>query len=60
MALVGMTGGEPSLAQTIQFEGDEVSLQVFDRGKWLSTQACLWCFPAVSSASIGDRGNEER
>jgi V/A-type H+-transporting ATPase subunit B len=41
MALVEMPDGEQSLAQTIQLEGDEVSLQVFGGGKGLSEQATV-------------------
>ena len=41
MALVEIPGGEQSLAQAIQFEGDEVSLQVFGGGEGLSTQATV-------------------
>lgn len=40
MALVEIPGGEQSLAQAIQLEGDEVSLQVFG-GQGLSTQATV-------------------
>ena len=39
MAIVEMGDGEQSLAQVIQLEGEEVSLQVFGGGKGLSTQA---------------------
>ncbi len=38
MAIVEMPDGEQSLAQAIQLEGDEVSLQVFGGGEGLSTQ----------------------
>jgi V/A-type H+-transporting ATPase subunit B len=41
MALVEMPDGTRSLAQTIQLDGDEVSLQVFGGGKGLSTQAAV-------------------
>src|SRR5215813_8297225 len=41
MALVEMPGGNQSLAQIIQLEGDEVSLQVFGGGEGLSTQATV-------------------
>jgi V/A-type H+-transporting ATPase subunit B len=41
MAMVEMPDGEQSLAQVIQLEGDEVSLQVFGGGKGLSTQATV-------------------
>ena len=41
MALVEMPEGEQSLAQAIQLEGDEVSLQVFGGGEGLSTQATV-------------------
>ncbi len=41
MALVEMPDGEQSLAQAIQLEGDEVSLQVFGGGEGLSTQATV-------------------
>ena len=39
LALVENWDGETSLAQVIQLEGDEVSLQVFTGGKGLSTEA---------------------
>jgi V/A-type H+/Na+-transporting ATPase subunit B len=38
MAIVEMPDGEQSLAQAIQLEGDEVSIQVFGGGEGLSTQ----------------------
>src|SRR5262245_7842711 len=41
MAIVEMGDGEQSLAQVIQLEGEEVSLQVFGGGKGLSTQATV-------------------
>ena len=41
MAVVEMPDGEQSLAQVIQLERDEVSLQVFGGGKGLSTQATV-------------------
>src|SRR5215470_1324880 len=41
LAIVELPDGEQSLAQTIQLEGDEVSLQVFGGGKGLSTQATV-------------------
>ena len=41
MALVEMPDGEQSLAQAIQLDGDEVSLQVFGGGEGLSTQATV-------------------
>ena len=41
IAIVEMPDGEQSLAQVIQLEGDEVSLQVFGGGKGLSTQATV-------------------
>jgi V/A-type H+/Na+-transporting ATPase subunit B len=41
MALVEIPGGEQSLAQAIQLEGDEVSLQVFGGGEGLSAQATV-------------------
>src|SRR5215813_15152057 len=41
MALVEMPGGNQSLAQIIQLEGDEVSLQVFGGGEGLSSQATV-------------------
>ena len=41
MAVVEMGDGEQSLAQVIQLEEDEVSLQVFGGGKGLSTQATV-------------------
>jgi vacuolar-type H+-ATPase subunit B/Vma2 len=41
VALVEMPDGEQSLAQAIQLEGDEVSLQVFGGGEGLSTQATV-------------------
>lgn len=41
LASVEMPDGEQSLAQVIQLEGDEVSLQVFGGGKGLSTQATV-------------------
>ena len=44
MAMVEMPDGEQSLAQAIQLEGDEVSLQVFAGGKGLSTQATVRFF----------------
>jgi len=43
MALVELPDGDQSLAQVIQLEGDEVSLQVFGGGKGLSTEATV-CF----------------
>src|SRR5262249_54597000 len=39
MALVEMPDGAQSLAQAIELNGDQVSLQVFGGGKGLSTQA---------------------
>ena len=39
MALVEMPDGAQSLAQAIELDGDQVSLQVFGGGKGLSTQA---------------------
>jgi V/A-type H+-transporting ATPase subunit B len=44
MALVELPDGEQSLAQVIQLDGDEVSLQVFGGGKGLSTQATVRFF----------------
>ena len=41
MAIVELGDGEQSLAQVIQLEGEEVSLQVFGGGKGLSTQATV-------------------
>src|SRR5260370_34687862 len=41
MALVEMPDGDQSLAQAIQLDGDEVSLQVFGGGEGLSTQAAV-------------------
>ena len=41
IGLSEMAGGEPSLAQVIQPEAEEVSLQVFGGGKGLSTQATV-------------------
>ena len=41
MALVESPDGEQSLAQVIQLDGDEVSLQVFGGGKGLSTQTTV-------------------
>ena len=41
MDLVEMTDGEQTLAQVIQLEGDEVSLQVFGGGEGLSTQVAV-------------------
>jgi V/A-type H+-transporting ATPase subunit B len=41
MALVEMPDGEQSLAQAIQLDADEVSLQVFGGGEGLSTQATV-------------------
>src|SRR5262247_2543831 len=41
MALVEIGDGEQSLAQVIQLEGEDVSLQVFGGGKGLSTQATV-------------------
>src|SRR3974390_2973476 len=41
VAVVEMPDGEQSLAQTIQLDGDEASLQVFGGGKGLSTQATV-------------------
>jgi V/A-type H+-transporting ATPase subunit B len=41
MAVVEMPDGAQSLAQAIQLDGDEVSLQVFGGGKGLSTQATV-------------------
>lgn len=41
MAVVEMPDGEQSLAQTIQLDGGEASLQVFGGGKGLSTQATV-------------------
>ncbi len=43
-ALVETPDGEASLAQVIQIEGNEVSLQVFAGGKGLSTQATVRFF----------------
>ncbi len=40
-AIVETGDGDQSLAQVIQMEGDEVSLQVFGGGKGLSTQATV-------------------
>ena len=42
IAVVEMPDGEKSLAQTIQLDGDEASLQVFGGGKGLSTQATVY------------------
>ena len=44
MALVALPDGESSLAQVIQLEGHDVSLQVFGGGKGLSTQATVRFF----------------
>src|SRR5215475_6739171 len=41
MAIVEIGDGEQSLAQVIQLEGEEASLQVFGGGKGLSTQATV-------------------
>ena len=41
IALVEMRDGDQSLAQTIQLNGDEASLQVFGGGKGLSTQSTV-------------------
>ena len=41
MALVDLPDGEQSLAQVIQLQGDEASLQVFGGGKGLSTEATV-------------------
>jgi V/A-type H+-transporting ATPase subunit B len=41
MAIVAMPDGAQSLAQAIQLDGDQVSLQVFGGGKGLSTQAIV-------------------
>src|SRR5215510_5620781 len=41
MAIVEIGDGEQSLAQVIQLEGEDVSLQVFGGGKGLSTQATV-------------------
>jgi V/A-type H+/Na+-transporting ATPase subunit B len=41
MAVVEMPDGSQSLAQAIQLDGNEVSLQVFAGGKGLSTQATV-------------------
>jgi vacuolar-type H+-ATPase subunit B/Vma2 len=41
IAIVEMPNGEQSLAQVIQLEGDDVSLQVFGGGKGLSTQTTV-------------------
>ena len=41
MAIVEMPDGAQSLAQAIQLDGDEVSLQVFGGGKGLSTHATV-------------------
>src|SRR5271165_7447100 len=41
MALVQMPDGGQSLAQAIELDGNEVSLQVFGGGKGLSTQATV-------------------
>jgi V/A-type H+-transporting ATPase subunit B len=41
MALVEMPDGDQSLAQAIQLQGDDVSLQVFGGGEGLSTQATV-------------------
>src|SRR5262249_9243027 len=41
MALVEMPDGAQSLAQAIELDGDQVSLQVFAGGKGLSTQATV-------------------
>ena len=41
VAVVEMPDGEQSLAQTIQLDGEEASLQVFGGGKGLSTQATV-------------------
>src|SRR5712664_1966022 len=41
MAIVEIGDGEQSLAQVIQLEGEEVSLQVFSGGKGLSTQTTV-------------------
>jgi V/A-type H+-transporting ATPase subunit B len=45
MAIVEMGDGDQSLAQVIQLEGEEVSLQVFGGGKGLSTQAMAFDSP---------------
>ena len=39
LALVENWDGEQSLAEVIQLEGDEVSLQVFTGGRGISTEA---------------------
>src|SRR6516162_8490171 len=44
MAIVEIGDGEHSLAQVIELENDEVSLQVFGGGKGLSTQATVRFF----------------
>jgi V/A-type H+-transporting ATPase subunit B len=44
MAVVELPDGEQSLAQVIQLDGDEASLQVFGGGKGLSTQATVRFF----------------
>jgi hypothetical protein len=44
IAIVEMPNGEQSLAQVIQLEGDDVSLQVFGGGKGLSTQTTVRFF----------------
>ena len=41
MAVVEMPDGAQSLAQAIELNGDQVSLQVFGGGKGLSTQATV-------------------
>jgi V/A-type H+-transporting ATPase subunit B len=41
MAVVELPDGEESLAQVIQLEGDEVSLQVFSGGKGLATDVTV-------------------
>ncbi len=41
MAIVDLPDGEESLAQVIQLDGDEVSLQVFSGGKGLATNATV-------------------
>jgi V/A-type H+/Na+-transporting ATPase subunit B len=41
MAIVAMPDGAQSLAQAIQLDGDQVSLQVFGGGRGLSTQAIV-------------------
>jgi V/A-type H+/Na+-transporting ATPase subunit B len=41
MAIVELPEGEESLAQVIQLDGDEVSLQVFSGGKGLSTDSTV-------------------